>query len=922
MESEKKIKWKDTLNLPKTDFPMKAQLSRKEPELLKFWEEADIYGKILDKNKDSELFILHDGPPYANGNIHLGHALNKLLKDFIVKTNSMLGFNSPYVPGWDCHGLPIEIKVDKKLGSKKKDMSVPEIREKCRLYAENYIEIQRDEFKRLGIFGDWDNPYKTIDPQYEAYIIDAFRSFVEKGNIIRKKRPVYWCTSCHTALAEAEVEYDNHTSHSIYVKFLLKELPDVLTEYSDKKIHILIWTTTPWTIPANLAIAVKEDYQYTLFEINGELYIAADQLVENIANKLNKKFTKLKTFKGDILKGLNTLHPLYNRDSIVITTDYVELDQGTGCVHTAPGHGEDDYRAGLEYNLEIYAPVGPTGLFDETTGKYAGQHIFASNKTIVEDLRDSNNLIFDEHIEHSYPHCWRCKKPIIYRATEQWFIAMDKAELRSKALEELKKVKWIPEWGEERISNMIENRPDWCISRQRNWGVPLPVFFCKKCNEPLVDKEIIKGIRDHFRKNGSDSWYKDDISKFLPSGTTCNKCGSADFEKGKDILDVWFESGSSFGVLENYPGHQFPADLYLEGGDQYRGWFHSSLLVGISYKESSPYKTVLTHGWTLDKDGKAMSKSLGNTISPQEIIKDKGAEILRLWVAMVNYKEDIRLSNEVLSRVTESYRKIRNTWKFMLGVLEDFNPDIDKTEYSEFSELDQYILYKLEMLKKTILESYKNFEFHTIYHSISNFFVIELSSFYLSIIKDNIYCNSKSSKKRRAAQTIVFKLLSETALFLAPILSFTSEEVWAHIPDFKDKGDSIHLKNFPVIDKSDLKSGYEKWETLIILRDNILKEIENARNEKIIGDSLEADVELLLSGEVYEKVITDSELLKNITVVSGLNISSGSSEKVIVKKFIGKKCPRCWNWFKPLNDTTELCPRCSEVVKEMDVELY
>jgi len=926
MESEKKFKWKDTLNLPKTDFPMKAQLSRKEPEILKFWEDLDIYNKIIDKNKENELFILHDGPPYANGNIHLGHALNKILKDFIVKTNSMLGFNSPYVPGWDCHGLPIEIKVDKKLGSKKKDMTIPEIREKCRIYAENFVNVQMEEFKRLGIFGDWDNPYKTIDSHYESYIIDAFKSFVRKKNIVRKKRPVFWCTSCHTALAEAEVEYDNHTSPSIYVKFRLNTLPEILSKYSDKDIFILIWTTTPWTIPANLAIAVKEDYEYALFEIDGELYVAAEQLIGDIAGKLNKDYKKISTFKGNSLKGFNTQHPLYDRNSLIITTNYVELDQGTGCVHTAPGHGEDDYRAGLEYGLDIYAPVGPTGLFDESTGKYEGQHIFASNSTIVEDLKNNNSLIHSEMIDHSYPHCWRCKKPIIYRATEQWFIAMDEAELRSNALEELKKVKWIPEWGEERIANMIENRPDWCISRQRNWGVPLPVFFCQKCNEPLLDEDIITDVSKHFKERGSDCWYTDDISVFLPSGTECSKCASTEFNKGMDILDVWFESGSSFGVLENHEGHKFPADLYLEGGDQYRGWFHSSLLVGVSYKERSPYKTVLTHGWVLDKHGKAMSKSMGNIISPQEIIKDKGAEILRLWVAMINYKEDIKLGNEVLARVTESYRKIRNTWKFMLGVLSDFDPKTNMTDHKDFNELDRFILYKLEVLKKIILEAYKNFEFHTIYHAISNFFIVELSSFYLSITKDNIYCNAKDSIARRAAQTTIFKLLTDTSLILAPILSFTVEEVWKHIPDFDEKCESIHLNNFPKINEKDLKNtDIKKWEEIINIKNSIQKEIENARNEKIIGDSLEADVELTLTKDKYAKLKNESELIKKVTVISGLKIVSGDSEQISVTKFHGDKCPRCWNWFNRTTkdrDHSELCLRCYEMIKEINLENY
>jgi len=923
MESENKIKWKDTLNLPRTNFPMKAQLSMKEPTILKFWDELDIYNKIIEKNRENELFILHDGPPYANGHIHLGHSLNKLLKDFVVKTNAMLGYNSPYVPGWDCHGLPIEIKVDKKLGSKKKDLSVPEIRQKCREYAENFIDIQREEFKRLGVFGDWRNPYKTIQPEYEAYIIDAFRSFVEKGNIVRKKRPVYWCTSCHTALAEAEVEYDNHTSPSIYVKFLLRELPAELSGYSGKKVFVLIWTTTPWTIPANLAVAVKEDYDYSLFEMNGELYIAAERLVEDIASKAGWEFKILKSFKGSVLKGLNTKHPLYDRDSLLITTDYVELDQGTGCVHTAPGHGEDDYRAGLEYGLDIYAPVGPTGLFDETTGKYERNHIFASNKTIVEDLRESNHLIHDEEIDHSYPHCWRCKNPVIFRATEQWFIAMDNAALRTKAMEELKKARWIPEWGEERIFNMIENRPDWCISRQRNWGVPLPVFFCNKCNESLVDPEIIKGIRDYFLKHGSDSWYTDDISNFLPRGASCGKCGSADFTRGADILDVWFESGASFGVLENYPGHKFPADLYLEGGDQYRGWFHSSLLVAVTHKGESPYKNVLTHGWALDHEGKAMSKSLGNVISPLDIIKEKGAEILRLWVAMVNYKEDVRLGSEVLSRVTESYRKIRNTWKFMLGVMADFNPDKDQVKDDQFGDLDLYILSKLEDLKTVIREAYRNYEFHTIFHAISNFFVVDLSSFYLSLIKDNVYCNGQDSPERKASQTAVFRLLLETALYLAPILSFTSEEVWEHMPHFEGKHKSIHLHNFPEMNQNvKEKSDRQRWDSLMVFRNSLLKEIETARNEKVIGDSLEAEIDLSLPEDMYRKILPDLDLLKSITGISGLNLSSGSGEKITVKKFTGKKCPRCWNWFKVEDGKTEdapICPRCTGVVKEMEL---
>ncbi|MCP5103832.1 MAG: isoleucine--tRNA ligase, partial [bacterium] len=700
MTDEKKIKWKDTLNLPKTAFPMKAQLNRKEPQILKKWDDINIYKKILEKRDGQELYMLHDGPPYANGNIHLGHALNKLLKDFVVKTKNMEGFYAPYVPGWDCHGLPIEIKVEEKLGSKKQQMSTEDIRKKCREYAERFVDIQSEEFKRLGVIGDWKNRYTTLDHKYETSVIDYFKSFVEKKNVIRKKRPVFWCTSCTTALAEAEVEYSNHTSPSIYVKFLLTDIPDFLEEYSGKEIFVLIWTTTPWTIPANLAIALQPAYDYALCEINGEYYIAATRLVPIIAELVKSDYKILKEFKGDALNKLKTKHPLFDRDSVIINTDYVELETGTGCVHTAPGHGEDDYRAGLANDLEIYSPVGPSGLFDDTAGKYEGKHIFKANAEIVTDLDDRGRLIHHDKIDHSYPHCWRCQKPVIYRATEQWFIAMDTADLRQKALEEIKKVKWLPAWGEERIYNMIATRPDWCISRQRDWGVPIPVFFCKDCGEPLLSAEGVEKTSKQFSTSGSDSWYTMDISNFLPEGAKCAKCTGQNFEKGKDILDVWFESGASFNVLENFPRHRFPADMYLEGGDQYRGWFHSSLLVGVSAKKCSPYGTVITNGWALDKKGHAMSKSRGNVIKPQTIINDKGAEILRLWVAMVNYKEDTRLGDEILSRVTESYRKIRNTWRFMLGVLADFDPkkDLSLLTGENPREVDLYILNKLQQV--------------------------------------------------------------------------------------------------------------------------------------------------------------------------------------------------------------------------------
>jgi len=924
MSDEKKLQWKDTLELPKTEFPMKAQLNKKEPEILKNWDDRKIYDMILEKRKDAPKYILHDGPPYANGHIHLGHALNKILKDFIVKSKNMEGFLAPYVPGWDCHGLPIEHQVDKKLGKKKREMDIIEVRETCRTYAEDFLGIQRDEFKRLGIFGDWDNPYTTIDPVYESGIIKAFNSFVKKGNIIRKKRPVYWCNSCRTALAEAEVEYDNHKSPSIYVKFLLKDIPEYLKQYEKREIFVLIWTTTPWTIPANLAIAVHHDFEYSLFEVNGELFIAAKELIPQLAKIMNDEYEILKDFKGIDLKGLNAEHPLYERDSIIINTDYVILEQGTGCVHTAPGHGEDDYRAGLEYGLEIYSPVGPGGRFDDTTGKYQGKKIFDTNSEIIEDLKEKNRLIHTEEIEHSYPHCWRCKKPVIYRATEQWFIAIDEADLRTKALEEIKKANWLPTWGEERISNMVANRPDWCISRQRDWGVPIPVFYCKDCGEYMLDEKAIEKVEEIFHAYGSNSWYEKDINEFLPKGTKCSKCGGENFEKGRDIIDVWFESGSSYNILDNYPRHQFPADLYLEGGDQYRGWFHSSLLVSVSERNTAPYKTVITHGWALDSKGKAMSKSMGNVISPQSIIDKKGAEILRLWVAMVNYREDIRLGDEIISRVTESYRKVRNTWRFMLGVVAKFNPDTDSVKDENLREVDLYTLARLQVVKEKILNSYKNFEYHTIYHTVSNFMTKDLSSFYLNFIKDIIYCAPVNGKERKAAMTVIFKLLKETVLLLAPILSFTAEEVWGHLPNYEGKEESVHLELFPKVEKKYTeKVDNDKWEKILEIRDRILKEIEETRNKKIIGDSLEAVVNLTLIKDEFELVEKNLALFKEILVIAKLNIKKGDKESIEVKKSEGSKCPRCWNYFEEDtkdNKYSELCPRCNNTVKEMNLE--
>ncbi|HSQ36149.1 MAG TPA: isoleucine--tRNA ligase, partial [Candidatus Binatia bacterium] len=912
--------WKDTLNLPRTDFPMKAQLSQKEPETLKKWQAAEIYAAILKKRDPQHAYILHDGPPYANGNIHLGTALNKILKDFVVKSKSMAGYYSPYVPGWDCHGLPIEHKVDQKLGSRKKSMSQLQVREECRQYAEKFLALQRADFKRLGVFGEWEQPYTTLDHDYEATVIRFFNSFVRQGNVYRKKRPVYWCLSCRTALAEAEVEYHDHSSSSITVKFPMQALPPQLKNYAGRPVSILIWTTTPWTIPANLAIAVHADFDYALFEMKGELHIAASALLPAIAALNQDTYTKLEEFKGSELNGLKARHPLFGRDSLLINTDYVLLDQGTGCVHTAPGHGEDDYHAGAAHGLDIYSPVLADGRFDETAGPYSGLQVFEANARIVDDLRSNGSLLHAGSLSHSYPHCWRCKKPVIYRATAQWFIAMDTAGLRAKALKAIQASAWLPAWGEERISSMIANRPDWCISRQRDWGVPLPAFFCKKCEQALLDPAAIEKVEKAFAASGSNSWYQKEAADFIPFGTACCACGGKEFEKGRDILDVWFESGSSHGILQSRAGHRWPADMYLEGGDQYRGWFHSSLLVGISALGASPYRTVITHGWVLDGEGRAMHKSLGNAIEPQDIIKDRGAEILRLWSAMVNYQEDVRLSEEMLLRLSENYRKIRNTWRFMLGVLSDFDPERDRVRFDALGETDLYILKKLQDTKDRVLQAYRDFEFHVIFHALFNFFTVDLSAFYLNIQKDNLYCNRSDAPERRAAQQTIFTLLKETLLLMAPILAFTCEEAWAFVPGFPGKEPLIHLERFPEVDES-LRRGVdeERWERIMAIRDRLLKEIETALAKKLIGDSLEADIEVTATADDEKLLRENNDLFKTILVVAALTVQRGKSETITVRRAQGRKCPRCWNWIATAPAAglhLELCPRCAETIKE------
>ncbi|MCP2605305.1 isoleucine--tRNA ligase, partial [Candidatus Aminicenantes bacterium AH-873-B07] len=840
----------------------------------------------------------------------------------------MEGFKSPYLPGWDCHGLPIEIKVDQLLGEKKKELSIIQFREECRKYAEKYIYIQREDFKRLGVLGEWEEPYLTMSPQYEGDVIRHLASFFASGNIYRKKKPVLWCIHCKTALAEAEIEYKDHTSPSIYVKFpLISDIGKKFPALKDKKVSVIIWTTTPWTLPANLAIAFHPDYEYSAFQVNSEVYIAAKRLIPIVTEALKiPKYKILVTFKGKELKGLKAKHPFLDRESLLLLANFVSLDQGTGCVHSAPGHGEEDYEMGLSYNLDIFAPVNEEGKFTSEISKYEGIQVFEANPLIIQEMKENGTLLSEEVIKHSYPHCWRCKNPVIFRATEQWFISIDKNNLRKKALEAIENVKWIPEWGKERIYNMMVSRPDWCISRQRIWGVPIPAFYCKKCGTILANEKIALKVANVFSKYGSNSWYELPVKEFLPPGTKCPKCGSENFTKENNILDVWFESGASHSVLGKRDDLPWPSDVYVEGHDQYRGWFNSSLIVGLGAKGAPPYREVITHGFVLDEQGRGMSKSLGNVIEPQEIIKENGAEILRLWVAMLNYKEDARLGPEILQRLIEAYRKIRNTWRFILGNLYDFLPEKHMIPKENLLEIDRWVLEKTNKIGKRILKAYKDYEYHIVFHTIYNFFTVDLSAFYLDVLKDRLYCSYPNSHLRRSAQTALFYILKNTLLLIAPILPFTAEEAWENMCEFKEKEESIHLCLFPKFEEKWLSPEEEKnWEKLLSLRDKVLKELEKARESDLIGNSLEAKINLTLpssDSSFYEKYYSD---LPSLFIVSQVNIDfwEKNDVKINIVRAEGEKCERCWNYSPEVGKDKNFptfCPRCIQVLKKLKIK--
>ncbi len=929
--------YKQTLNLPKTDFPMKANLSNKEPAQLDFWEETDLYRQLCQKTAPKGKYTLHDGPPYANGNIHIGHALNKILKDFIVKSKTMEGYQSHYIPGWDCHGLPIEHQVDKKLGKAKAALSKYEKRLKCREYAQGFIDVQREEFKRLGVFGDWDNPYLTMDYKYEAAIVRQLGRIMDKGLLFRGNKPVHWCSACCTALAEAEVEYQDHKSPSIYIKFALGR--EALSALGADEASIVIWTTTPWTLPANLAVALHPDFDYVLVKTpEGNLVLAAG-LLEDCLRKLDiQDYQALQTFKAGKLEGYSCAHPFYPRSSQVITAPYVTLEQGTGCVHTAPGHGQDDYISGLKYGLEIYNPVDEKGKFVEELPLWGGEFIFKANPLIIGHCRENGTLLYAEEISHSYPHCWRCKKPLIFRATEQWFISMDKADLRNRALAEIERVRWIPGWGKERIYNMIANRPDWCISRQRSWGVPITVFYCSSCKHPLMDAKVIDFVADLVAEEGSDVWFAREAGELLPAGTACPECDNKEFTKEMDILDVWFDSGVSYAaVLTNNNLLNNPADLYLEGSDQHRGWFHSSLLTGVADQGRAPYRAVLTHGFVVDGKGKKMSKSMGNVISPQKIIQRNGAEILRLWVASANYREDVRISEEIIKRLTEGYRRIRNTCRFLLGNLSGFNPAEDSVPYGELLEIDRWVLHKLQELTGVIAKAYQDFEFHTIYHSLHNFCVVTLSANYLDILKDRLYCSASESLARRSAQTALWEILFSITRLMAPILSFTAEEVWQCLPEGSVVEKSVHLAAMPEVNDGYLnKPLADTWDLFLNCRSAAYNALEGARNRKLFGSFLETSVTLYVDNKVLVELKGNENILSEIFIVSAVRVAgldSFNAEdhkavwegeqaglgtlKVGVGQAVGHKCERCWNYRTSVGQDSSyptLCTRCADVV--------
>ncbi len=923
--------YKKTVLLPQTGFPMKGNLPVREPERIEAWKQKDLYNRILEKNKGRELFVLHDGPPYANGHIHSGHTLNKILKDIVVRFRNMDGHLCDFVPGWDCHGLPIELQADKELGSKKQGLGKVEKRQYCRQYARKFVDIQRAEFERLGINARWDDPYLTMTPEFEGDIARLVGRFVGNGGLYKGKKPIHWCTNDRTALAEAEVEYESHVSPSIYAAFPFADPKAV--EMLGEGVSAVIWTTTPWTLPANLAISVHPDFAYVVVDTDKGRLLLAKDMVAKVAEKTGLEVRgTVKEVQGAALEGLKARHPFLDRDSVFVVGEHVTLEAGTGLVHTAPGHGQDDYQIGLRYGLEVYAPVNAEGRYLEDQGfppEIMGMHVFKANEPIIKILEEKGRLVYWEKFEHQYPHCWRCHGPIIFRATEQWFISMETNDLRKRAVETIDQVQWVPSWGRDRIHGMMANRPDWCVSRQRSWGVPLPIFYCESCGEALADENIINHVADRFDKHTSDIWFDKPAAELLPEGTTCCKCGKADFRKEEDILDVWFDSGSSwYAVLNRRENLQVPADLYLEGSDQHRGWFHSSLLVSLGAENRAPYKAVLTHGFVVDGQGRKMSKSVGNVVAPEKIIKKSGAEVLRLWVAAEDYRGDIRISDEILTRLGDAYRRIRNTLRFLLGNLHDYDPRTNAVAVDELNAIDRYMLHRLRALVERCRKAYESYEFHTVYHAVHNFCAVDLSSFYLDVLKDRLYTSGADSKARRSSQTVLAQVLETILGLAAPILVFTTEEAWEHIPYREGLGlsESVHMSEFPLArDEWRADALAAEWDRLWEIRSEVTKALELKRRDKMIGGSLEAMVGLSAEGDDAALLEKYREELPALFIVSQVAFPDAAAAdetelpglKLRVARAEGEKCERCWNYSTHVGSHERhptLCERCVPVV--------
>ncbi len=931
--------YRETLNLPQTQFNMKANLAQKEPQLLKRWEKEGLYQQIQEAGREKPLFVLHDGPPYANGHIHLGTAFNKILKDIILKSRRLAGFQAPYIPGWDCHGLPIEHNVDKDLGDKKKTIPKLSKRGACRKYAEKWIKTQKAEFKRLGVLGDWDSPYLTMNYEYEAVIAREFNRFLLAGSVVRNKKPVFWCSTCTTALAEAEVEYYDHTSPSIFVKFpVADDLSDIDPALGNgAPVSVLIWTTTPWTLPANLAVAFHPDFVYAAVRTGNELLIMAQDLVPQVmaATGIND-YAIAATFSARKLENRHCRHPFLDRSSLMALADYVTAEAGTGCVHTAPGHGADDYQTGLRYGLEILSPVDNEGRYTAEAQPYQGQQIPAVNSVITADMRATGALLHESSLTHSYPHCWRCKQPVMYRATPQWFISMEQNNLRAAALAAIAQVEWTPAWGMQRIYSMVENRPDWCLSRQRTWGVPVTVFSCRQCGEILKNQAVVEKIDTLFRQEGADAWFRHATEDFLPPGACCAQCGSSQFEKEEDILDVWFDSGVSHAaVCEARPELRSPADLYLEGSDQHRGWFQSSLLSSVGTRGQAPFKGVLTHGYVVDGKGKKMSKSIGNVVAPQEVIDKFGAEILRLWVSSEDYRDDVKVSDEILRQVADSYRKIRNTIRYMLGNLWDFDPLTDGVAWADLPEIDRWALARFEEFKERVIAAYASYEFHSIHQGLNYFCGMTMSAFYLDILKDRLYCSGKASSLRRAAQSVLHEILDGLLRLSSPVLSFTTAEAWESLyglaPD-APLSKSIFFVNFPALHPERRQSELEgRWDKLMLVRSEITRALEGARRDKVIGLSLDAEVLLQVAGEWGDFIHREWQTIQEICIISQLSLCPDFSAlgltplisnevaglALAVRQAQGEKCERCWTHSVSVGQHSnhpQLCHRCAEVV--------